>query len=1507
MIDLDKAMRGPGQLLGTVAVNLPAGRKDTWSNDISEDALIQRKQENDAEAAAWPTRKAALDSRLQTPVLTAGLPASRITLDGVVSALRNGSPSLIQGAIKAAADDPVANQVLSAFVQSNGYSDRWPLTDPAYALDRADVGNGLNNYLSGLTSADYDGTIAQIVRAWQNESRFEPARIASFADVPTQGIFIKLGLGALTLSGNNSFSGGVVLAEGTLSVAQNANLGAPSGLLAFDGGTLQITGTAFAATARRILWGPGGGGLDIADPANTVTLAQALSGPGGLTKLGAGTLALAGTNTYTGATSLAEGTLLARGGQAIGDLSAVTVAAGATLALADSETVGSLAGQGRVALGSARLTTGANGTSTTFAGTLDGTGGLTKAGAGTLTLTAAQGFTGPAILAAGGLSLTATASLAAPIYTLAGTRLTNAGTLTGGLANAGTTLTSGTVAGGLTNIGTVLASAGRIDGAIRNDAGTLAISGIVASAGTLANAAGATLAVTGAYGLTGPLTNAGAVTVVRTASLTTPAGLGNAGSLTNDGTIAGAVANTGMLTTSGTLVGSLSNAGQATNSGSVTGGAGNTGRLFNSGIITGGLTNTGMVLASAGRIDGAIRNDAGTLAVTGTVASGGTLANAAGATLAVTGAYSLTGPLTNAGSVTVARTASLTTPAGLGNAGSLANDGTISGAVANTGTLTTSGTIAGSLANAGQAANSGTITGGAGNTGSLFTSGTIAGGLTNTGTVTASAGRIDGAIRNDAGTLAVTGAVASDSTLANAAGATLSITGAYSLSGTLTNTGTVAVTGGRLLAGGVANAGLLTVTQNASVIDDLLNTGRLVNVGSYTADAVNAAGATLVNTGTFTTVSAPFANAGSLISSGTLTGGLANTGLAQVSGVLVGAVSNAGGATIALTGPTTGFGRLTNDGSFDLGRTDLAVGSLAGAASEAALGNGQLTVGSDGASTLYAGRIVDGTTRTSLTKVGPGTLTLSGLSPLSGPVRVLGGELAVTGGLPNAALAIGPGSALTGEARLGSLNLGTGATLAPGIGAGALGRISVAGNLILAPGALYRVDATADGRADRVDVGGSATVAGATIQAVAGTGQYAPRTRYTILSAAGGVQGRFAGVSSNFAFLTPFLGYAPEAVTLTLARNDLDFSAVAQTRNQRASATAAQAGAVGSPLYDAVAMLSAPQARAAFAALSGDGHATLASTVFANAGLLREAVLDRLRWDMAAAARPGDGPEPAVSLWGQGLGSVGHVRSDGNAAGLSRHSAGFLLGVDARVDTPLGGLRLGAVGGNLESGFASPAQIQTGALTSTFGGVYGSLEAGSAVLRFGALGADDPAQLRRVVAFPGLSDNATARLGGHSVQGFGEAGYRIGLSKAVALEPFAGGAVVSITRERFEERGGAAALAGFGYDHAVPSATMGLRMQAQLDRDVPAPAFVHGMVAYRRSFGDLVSSAPLAFRGTGARFASRGLPLDRDTLVSEVGLGLMLAPGLSAGLSYTGQIGARAQDHAAKGTLVYKF
>ncbi|MFJ4590232.1 autotransporter domain-containing protein [Pseudomonas moraviensis] len=51
--NLNRAMRGPGQLLGAFDANLEAGQRDVWSNDISDKALIQRQSEDLAEHSAW--------------------------------------------------------------------------------------------------------------------------------------------------------------------------------------------------------------------------------------------------------------------------------------------------------------------------------------------------------------------------------------------------------------------------------------------------------------------------------------------------------------------------------------------------------------------------------------------------------------------------------------------------------------------------------------------------------------------------------------------------------------------------------------------------------------------------------------------------------------------------------------------------------------------------------------------------------------------------------------------------------------------------------------------------------------------------------------------------------------------------------------------------------------------------------------------------------------------------------------------------------------------------------------------------------------------------------------------------------------------------------------------------------------------------------------------------------------------------------------------------------------
>ena len=146
---------------------------------------------------------------------------------------------------------------------------------------------------------------------------------------PGDGALVKIGTGTLTLSGINTYRGGTTIAGGTVSVGAEANLGDLAGGLTFNGGILQVTGNTFGATARNIVWGPNGGGFDIGEATHSFTVAQTLAGAGGLTKLGAGTLILPGTQNYTGATTVSAGTLLVNG--SIASSSLTTVNNGATL------------------------------------------------------------------------------------------------------------------------------------------------------------------------------------------------------------------------------------------------------------------------------------------------------------------------------------------------------------------------------------------------------------------------------------------------------------------------------------------------------------------------------------------------------------------------------------------------------------------------------------------------------------------------------------------------------------------------------------------------------------------------------------------------------------------------------------------------------------------------------------------------------------------------------------------------------------------------------------------------------------------------------------------------------------------------------------------------------------------------------------------------------------------------------------------------------------------------
>ncbi|MBS0452124.1 MAG: autotransporter outer membrane beta-barrel domain-containing protein [Proteobacteria bacterium] len=141
----------------------------------------------------------------------------------------------------------------------------------------------------------------------------------------------KTDLGTLVLGGANTYTGGTRLSSGTVRVANDNALGAANGALDFDGGTLQLATAFDLASTRAVLLDQPGGTIDTNGFQST--LRQGISGAGGLTKAGAGTLVLAGANSYTGPTLVNAGTLQTGAAQNLAASAGVTVAPGATLFL----------------------------------------------------------------------------------------------------------------------------------------------------------------------------------------------------------------------------------------------------------------------------------------------------------------------------------------------------------------------------------------------------------------------------------------------------------------------------------------------------------------------------------------------------------------------------------------------------------------------------------------------------------------------------------------------------------------------------------------------------------------------------------------------------------------------------------------------------------------------------------------------------------------------------------------------------------------------------------------------------------------------------------------------------------------------------------------------------------------------------------------------------------------------------------------------------------------------
>jgi fibronectin-binding autotransporter adhesin len=862
------------------------------------------------------------------------------------------------------------------------------------------------------------------------------------------GSVILNGSGMVTIANSNAYTGGTLLNAGQLNINNASAIGMGPLTIAGSGVTLNNTsGTAITlSTNNNQFWNSdftfaGSNNLNLGS--GTVTLGSSrivtveggnltVGGPitgvgAGLTLAGNGQLTLAGANTYNSGTTILSGTLNAANNSALSTGSVTfNPSAGSTAVLAftsaspaiNGTLIQSGAGTSMIVLGNAVagtptiLTLGGNSVASTFSGAISdmsllnsaAVGSLVKAGNGLLVLNGNNSYSGTTTITSGTLQIgngTSGEQLASPTVNDYGVfafnhadTLTFAGAVSGSgslvkqgaglLALTGSNSFTGgtTISGGTLQIGDGLTTNGAMAGNILNNA-TLAFASPAAStiAGVISGAGGVEKSGSGTVTLSAFNTYTGGTTV-------------------NGGTLALAGGNNGI----GVIRGVLTiNPGAEVNitTHDVLGFSNSATGLSTLNIIGGVLnqsypgneTVTGVAINLTG----------GTMSATGANGDFDMFTNGFGNTTITTSASSVLSVISAAvnfrSATTLITVASGSTPSGVDLLASGTLEGAfgfnkagpgvmqISGSNIYTGTATVSG---GTL----QTANNGAL--GTGSAGLTLAVGAVVdlygyspsvGAFNGGGTVDLS--------KSGSSTLTVGGGGASgvfSGTIQNSTGMVgLAKTGA----GTQFLSGTNTYTGGTFLSGGTLNftPGAVPLAANSITF----NGGALQWAASNTQDVssavapIGAGGAGIDTNGNNVTFASSLSGTGGLTKygAGTLNMSVANTysGATAISGGTLNVAH-----PLALQNSTV---TVATNNSLSFSVSAATLGALSGVGNVNANG-AALTVGGNGASTLYVGSLTNGG---GFVKAGAGLMTLGNTQSYTGATTIAAGTLQLS--VPN--------------------------------------------------------------------------------------------------------------------------------------------------------------------------------------------------------------------------------------------------------------------------------------------------------------------------------------------------------------------------------------------------------------------------------------------------------------------------------------------------------------------------
>ena len=817
---------------------------------------------------------------------------------------------------------------LGTYVPQTGYS--FSLTTPGGTslLLTAAVSSSLAYWTGGNGSSWVDTNFSSTING---TASIAGSSLTTSSDV----IFAGTNAGNLTtiLGGNYSIN---TLAITTPEVAINGS------------NTLNVTSSSSTA-------------ISVSATGNT-TVNAVLAGAAGLTKGGAGTLTLNGSNTYAGGTSITGGTVVVGSSTALGNSSgALTLNPGLGNTATFRSGATGLTVANNIVLSSGTTAFDTNSNNTTLSGVLSSLGALSKTGAGTLTLTGNNTHTGGITISAGGIALSGSGALA-------DSEAIN-------LAANGTSFDISTITASGDAIGSIAGASGS---SITLGSKILTVGGDNTSttfSGSLGGTGGALLK-----------TGSGTLTLAGGNTYTGPTTISAGGLQIGNGDTTGSLSNSSTITNNGVLIFNRSNiVAQGTDftSTAISG----SGSLVQSG--TGTLT-----LSSANSYSGGTTLNSGTLVLNNSTSigtgaltiNGGTLNNTSGNTITLTsnnpqnwnGNFAFTGSNDlNLGTGAVA----------IGNAASRT-------VTLNSGNLTVGGVISGTSSSLTKAG-SGTLRLTANNTytgGTTISAGTLE--------LAGAAGNILGSVTNN-GTLLFS---RSDTLnflngISGSGGIILNGSGSVNLGGSNTFTGGIVINSGTLASfehnvlpdssSVTINGGTLNIEHRIDTISLLTLTNGSVTgaTASGTTGILTATNGYILQNGSVSIISLAGSGALTKNGSGTVTLSSNNTisGTTTVSdGTLVlSGNGTLGTSTISLTGGTLDLGgkSLTNTFSSLTGGT-LANGTLTNNGGNYALQNGTVSA------------ILAGTN--GVNKTGSGTTTLTGSNTYSGATTISAGNLSIS-------------------------------------------------------------------------------------------------------------------------------------------------------------------------------------------------------------------------------------------------------------------------------------------------------------------------------------------------------------------------------------------------------------------------------------------------------------------------------------------------------------------------------